>query len=391
MDYLATALFVCTEFYGILGANILMLQDARFEVHLFVPSSHLGRWPIRGLRWHDGGAEPETMLPKLREHLKENHHGLVILNDDGANKMVAPHRDEREFARCFPIQEPEVSASLAFSKIEFAKYCLANDLPIPEQQTVPSKEEFQAAVARLGFPIILKPDAECAGKGISIVREPSELESAWRKSYAGKPLLVQRFVIGRVGVIEALYDQGRLVGWLESSKLHVFPEPLGPSVTRRVEAHPETQDILTRFGIGSRCHGMMGFDCMYENSSNRLYLLELNARPTSGFRLGPLAGEDFGRALREMAEGKSPDPMRPTWRRGAIIPLFPQALQRTLSKRLLIGTLSILLNPNFWRTVPWDHRKLAWKQLSDALRQVFKLWRQSAARGLERVSRCATR
>lgn len=46
-------------------------------------------------------------------------------------------------------------------------------------------EEFQAAIARIGLPCVVKPLMSSSGKGQSIVRDESEIEGAWRYGMSG--------------------------------------------------------------------------------------------------------------------------------------------------------------------------------------------------------------
>lgn len=63
----------------------------------------------------------------------------------------------------------------------------ANELGVPTSpfEFADTKEEFLAAVERIGLPCVVKPVMSSSGHGQSLVRNPEEIEEAWREAQEG--------------------------------------------------------------------------------------------------------------------------------------------------------------------------------------------------------------
>ncbi|MDF1692278.1 MAG: formate-dependent phosphoribosylglycinamide formyltransferase [Zhongshania sp.] len=74
------------------------------------------------------------------------------------------------------------------------------ELPTSAYRFADSKEEFDAAVAEIGLPCVIKPIMSSSGKGQSLVRRPTEIDAAWTYAQEGG-----RAGAGRV-IIEGFVD-----------------------------------------------------------------------------------------------------------------------------------------------------------------------------------------
>jgi phosphoribosylamine--glycine ligase len=68
----------------------------------------------------------------------------------------------------------ELEASKVFAK----EFCLRHAIPTAAAEIVTSSDDARSAVARFGYPVVLKADGLAAGKGVLIVGDESELETA---------------------------------------------------------------------------------------------------------------------------------------------------------------------------------------------------------------------
>ena len=70
------------------------------------------------------------------------------------------------------------AAELEASKVFAKQFCLRHGIPTADAEIVGSSTEAAAAARRRGFPMVMKADGLAAGKGVLIVRDRAELESA---------------------------------------------------------------------------------------------------------------------------------------------------------------------------------------------------------------------
>jgi len=59
------------------------------------------------------------------------------------------------------------------------------ELPTSAYRFADSKDEFDAAVAEIGLPCVIKPIMSSSGKGQSLVRRPAEIDAAWTYAQEG--------------------------------------------------------------------------------------------------------------------------------------------------------------------------------------------------------------
>ncbi len=74
------------------------------------------------------------------------------------------------------------------------------ELPTSAYRFADSKDEFDAAVAEIGLPCVIKPIMSSSGKGQSLVRRPAEIDAAWTYAQEGG-----RAGAGRV-IVEGFVD-----------------------------------------------------------------------------------------------------------------------------------------------------------------------------------------
>lgn len=70
------------------------------------------------------------------------------------------------------------AAELEASKVFAKQFCIRHGIPTADADIVGSSDEAAAAARRRGFPVVMKADGLAAGKGVLIVRNEQDLESA---------------------------------------------------------------------------------------------------------------------------------------------------------------------------------------------------------------------
>ena len=107
----------------------------------------------------------------------------------------------------------ELEGSKVFAKDFMNKY----QIPTAKSVTCTSFEEVQAAMLRIGFPLVLKVDGLAAGKGVLVAREPAEagpfvdaIFSDRRFGNAANRILVEEFLEGEEVSFMVLSDGRRV-------------------------------------------------------------------------------------------------------------------------------------------------------------------------------------
>ncbi len=127
---------------------------------------------------------------------------------------------------------PGTSARTAFlcrDKPAMKEVLRAGGIPCAESTAAASAEEVRAFVARVGYPVILKPRDGAGASGATRVDSDAELEPALRAFGAGRSIAVEEFVEGHEGFLDTLTLRGRVV---HAFATHYYPNVLEAMRTR---------------------------------------------------------------------------------------------------------------------------------------------------------------
>ena len=165
------------------------------------------------------------------------------------------------------------------SKAEFARLMDELSLPTPETVIVQGESEAERAAR---YPCYVKLAHGTAGYGVQLVHNLNELQEALRQFRSDRvwresgELVIQQPAVGRQGVVNAVFQQGRLVAAHCTDVLHTG---IGGGPTLRVgAARPVVVDQLRRLGTSLGWHGPLFLDYFYDAAADQPQYIEANPR-----------------------------------------------------------------------------------------------------------------
>lgn len=356
---------------GALGlAKALQRAFDAFAPDLLVPLDDLSAWLLRGL-----GAS-RRVSPALRS---------AIERSTGAPRG-------RDAARWRVVLMDEARAA---------------GVPVPPYRAFPDARGLMAVAATLQYPLVVKEENSCGGRGVFIAHSVAELRQvlgpaagqatpralikrlrgrarrfAWHR--AGMPadrwhaLLLQQLVPGQPALCTVVADRGRVLEsfCLVTERNH--PPPTGASTVVRFIAHDGMRDHAARLVERLGYSGFVSFDFILSPDERRATLIEMNARPVGTVHLGRRFGRDVCGASLRLLGGAAPAPPPPEVPDTRMVALFPKELERDPDS-FAAGVPAGLVHD-----VPWGEpavtrgygRRLARLHPSRA----GEIWRQIAAR-----------
>jgi predicted ATP-grasp superfamily ATP-dependent carboligase len=201
---------------------------------------------------------------------------------------------------------------------------------VPKSSPVNGSAALAEAVARIGYPFVLKRDMTWGGLGTQIIESERALRKAWSgaKGYAaalraGKAVVrdrrprtlldwlvaspaidAQEFLPGNPGNRAVLCRAGKVLAGLSVEAVHTAYAG-GPASVIRVIDNKEMADtaeaLVARLGLSGFC----GFDFLI-TESGRACLLELNPRATPVCHLAVADGTHLPAALYRQLTGREP-------------------------------------------------------------------------------------
>ena len=299
--------------------------------------------PLRSLANAIAEFDPHIVIPcddRAVEHLHELYSAATAHTRDGSKltKLI-------EYSL-----GPESSFRIASSRWELLRIASEEGVRVPDFQMIDKEQDLEAWKREHAFPWVLKGQGTFGGRGVRITdtidsaktcfreingmysatralkraivnRDPFWLRPWWSNR---KPaVIVQSYIVGRPANCAVFAWNGRILAGISVEVLS-SDGPTGPAQVVRVIENSEmmfsAQRIAERLGL----NGFFGLDFMIEESSNAVYLIEMNPRctPLTHLRLGK--GRDLLEAISAQLAGRLPVDQPPITD-NSLIAYFPQA------------------------------------------------------------------
>jgi predicted ATP-grasp superfamily ATP-dependent carboligase len=306
---------------GLSGHHVEICDPSRYclaRFSRFVRSFH--RCP--GLR-----DDPAGFLAVVKKLLMTGKFDVLLpIHEQGFLFARVPERLSGNVGLALP---DFASYRAAHSKAGFSRLLDRLGLPQPPTRIVKSEIELRAAMR---FPSVVKTSVGTASHGIWFVRDAIALErvlqdlSAQGLSRNGRfadEVLVQDFASGITGKAQAVFRNGRLLGF--HGYRQIAAGVGGGEAVKQSESRPDVRAYLAAIGKHLAWHGALSVDYILADAATPLPLLiDCNPRlvePMSAY----LAGVDLVGLLLAVSLGQTPEPV-PDSRDGVRTHLAMQAL-----------------------------------------------------------------
>jgi hypothetical protein len=212
---------------------------------------------------------------------------------------------------------------IAHGKASFSRLLDELRLPQPLTVVVTSESALRAAVR---FPAVIKTSIGTASRGIWIVRDTRDLDTAVSElaatdAFTGE-VLVQEWIDGTVEKAQSVFCHGRLLGF------HAYRQVAagvgGGEAVKESVSRPGIRAMLEKIGERLAWHGALSIDYLMRDGDAIPRLIDCNPRlvePMSAY----LAGHDLVDLLLRVSRGERPAAL-PESRAGVRTHLAMQAL-----------------------------------------------------------------
>jgi len=283
--------------------------------------------------------------PELRSHLQ----GLIIFSDDEMVRVLAGSSlTAKEKARILPAGNPEAFDVLG-SKVGLADACQRLGIASPRQMVARSLADLPEAIARVGYPCLVKAATGGGGAGITRLRSLGDIHPRDRHEQILDSYVVQEYVHGQEILVDVAFRDGRVAGWLYTQAVDGTQE-FGPSTVRRYQDPPSTDFVesLATLADWGQFNGLFNCAFIREESSGRHLLIEADPRPNAWHQFGPRFRVDWPRVLANVGG----EPIHPEFGSEKIdVHLYPREISHALSSlQLSLLTPWLKRAPGTWDT-----------------------------------------
>jgi D-alanine-D-alanine ligase len=183
---------------------------------------------------------------------------------------------------------------------------------VPTAEWLMAPASVEQVTQTLGYPAVVKPNKQGSTVGLTIVREPAQLEAALAEAAKfDDEVMIERFIPGRELTVGILDDRALAVGeilpkhseifdykskYQKGGAEEIFPAPLSAELTAEVQR----LGLLTHRALKLDCYSRVDFRLTEDGS---LYCLEANTLPgMTATSLLPQSAAAVGISFTELCE-----------------------------------------------------------------------------------------
>jgi glycosyltransferase involved in cell wall biosynthesis/predicted ATP-grasp superfamily ATP-dependent carboligase len=284
-------------------AAVRSLGRAGYRVHVCSATAHSlagrSRYCATESRVPDPLTDPSRFVARLADIAVSVEADVLLPVSEAALLAVLPAREHFECAIPFASAD---SFDRICDKRQVLRMARARGIAVPVQAELGASSDDQEAVARLRFPLVVKPARSVSGpesgrikNAVSYTHDQSELRNTLsRLPKEAYPVLVQERVVGPgIGISLLMWD-GELRAAFAHRRIREKPPSGGVSVLR--ESIPLDQELLARSVAllrGFDWQGVAMFEYKIDAATGIPYLMEINGRLWGSLQLAIDSGVDF--------------------------------------------------------------------------------------------------
>jgi predicted ATP-grasp superfamily ATP-dependent carboligase len=196
------------------------------------------------------------------------------------------------------VPDPE-SIAESQDKYRLSEICRELGIEVPATVAAGTEAELAVAMERTGFPCVVKFRRGTGAEGLRIFREPPGQDPRVDDPrqpdlvYDYRRYVVQEFVPGAVHDVCALFCRGEMRAAVTQRRLRTYPAAGGVGVDCITTDEPHLVERASVLMKRLKWHGPAQIEFITDETSGRVWLIEVNGRLWGTLGLSVWAGVDF--------------------------------------------------------------------------------------------------
>ena len=243
--------------------------------------------------------EPAAFAERVVEFVREHNTRVVLPTGDASIAAIAPRREELVKLGCTLAVASDAALEIANDKARTLELADKLGIAYPRSVLIDGPDDLPTAVARFGFPFVLKPTTSWTGKTArrivptEVVDNEEALAATARFLAAGAGVIAQEWASGRREGVSLFIVNGEVVAYCGHVAHRTAPLLGGVSVMRESIIVPEkvldaSVQLAKAIGLEGPCEVEFRRDAV-----GRPLLMEINARLAGTLENAIQSGVDF--------------------------------------------------------------------------------------------------
>jgi D-alanine-D-alanine ligase len=203
-----------------------------------------------------------------------------------------------------------LASALTMDKLKTKRVVVGAGYAAPEYAVLSGPADLDAALKRIGLPMMVKPASQGSSVGMTKVKAANELAGAFAEAHAIDPIVfAEAFVSGDEYTVSILHGEAlpsiRIVPatefydyqakYFRDDTQYFCPSGLNPKDEAELQAA-----ALAAFKV-TDCHGWGRVDFMRDQSTDKFFFIEINTTPgMTSHSLVPMAARQAGMDFEEL-------------------------------------------------------------------------------------------
>jgi len=276
------------------------------------------RYATHRLVYPDPVTDADAAVEAILETTRRRSIDLVLPITDDIGLPLSAARDRFDGVARLALPEPDALA-IAHDKARTLELAVRVGVPIPPTIAIETADNAAAAVADLGWPVVIKPQTSREHRDggtvdafeVSYAADEATLRARVEALHGRTGVLLQRWQPGEGHGVELLTHQGRLLAAFQHRRIREVPVTGGASSLREsVALDPVLLDHASRLLAELAWTGLAMVE--FRLTSAGPELMEINGRVWGSLPLAVRAGMDFpGRLADLLLDGPPPESTPP--------------------------------------------------------------------------------
>ena len=245
-------------------------------------------------------ADLQIYCDALADLLREIRFEAVIPLSDVSAELLCRYESQLKPYTHY-VMPDYVAFDAGYDKHKLMILCQKKGYPHPKTVFVDREGIDAVALENLEFPLLIKPNYTCGGRGMTLVKNREELLQKYPSVHATYgDCHLQRFIpAGGAQVEVQLYvdEQGQLLYSSVIRKFRWYPENGGSSCCNISDDNPYIVGVCHRILKDLQWCGFADFDTIEDPRTGELLIMELNPRVPACVKSAVVSGLDWGEIL----------------------------------------------------------------------------------------------
>lgn len=261
---------------GVLFCLRTLGYDFYLLTHNRKNAARYSRFTKKSFLYH---AENDNLTEKIIELTKRYQIDLIMPYDELETREVTKNKEIlSKYAPCLLGTEPAYF-DIGIHKLKLAEFLTSNGISCPAFATFDNKAQLEKLIELTGFPLLLKPVRQSAGRNIQKIHDRESLQAFFdARPDEHNGFILQPFIIGSDVTCNVICRNGEIICYTIQESPVKTGSNFSTNDTLEYHDDPEVISVVGTMMKALHWNGVACVDMRRDAQTGKVYVLEINGR-----------------------------------------------------------------------------------------------------------------